>query len=153
VPQPHFFFAVDRRQKSGAFSHVREKARGHVAGTPDTVLLFPGLPCIAIELKAPRKTPTENQERVGAVIQASGHFWGWCDSVAGYCALLIRAGVPLGAAAALNAERKDVVLESAAIRREEVRTGKVSRTRFGAAPRPSAAAVARSVARQGRVPH
>lgn len=153
VPHPHFFFAVDRRKKSGMFSHVREKARGHVAGTPDTVLLFPGLCCITIELKAPRKTPDENQEQVGAVIQEAGHFWGWCDSVAGYCALLVRAGVPLGPLAALNAERKDAVLEGAAIRREEARTGKVSRKRYRGAEKPSAAKIARSVARQGRVPH
>jgi hypothetical protein len=153
VPHPHFFFAVDRRQKSGAFTHVREKARGHVRGTPDTVLLFPGLPCITIELKAPGNKPDESQEQVGAVIQASGHFWGWCNSVAGYCALLVRAGVPLGPHAALNAERKDAVLEGAAIRREEARTGKVSRKRYRGAEKPSVAQVRRAEALRARVPH
>lgn len=142
VPHPHFFFAVDRRQKSGLFSHAREKARGHIAGTPDTVLLFPGLPAITIELKARGKEIVEggNQERVGDVIQATGHLWGWCDTVVGYCALLTSFGVPLGRYAALNAERKDAVLEGAAIKREEAKTGVPSKKRYAKprVPKPSA---------------
>jgi hypothetical protein len=112
------------------------------------------MPAILIELKAAGKKVEEdsNQDRVGAIIQALGHFWGWCDTVAGYCALLIRFGVPLGRLAALNAERKDAVLEGAAIKREEAKTGRPSRKRF-AGSKPSAAAIARSVARQGRVRH
>lgn len=131
VPQPHFFFAVDRRQKSAAFSHVREKARGHVAGTPDTVLLFPGLPAITIELKAKDKKVEEggNQDRVGSLIEASGHLWGWCDSVAGYCALLTRFGIPLRPYASVKAEHHDLVLAGAAIKREEAKSGKPSKKR------------------------
>jgi hypothetical protein len=131
VPHPHFFFAVDRRQKSGRFSHAREKARGHVAGTPDTVLLMPGSPAITIELKARDKEVEEggNQERVGAVIKASGHLWGWCDSVVGYCALLRQFGVPLAPIATLRAEHHDLVLAGAAIKREETKTGVPSKKR------------------------
>jgi hypothetical protein len=131
VPQPHFFFAVDRRQKSARMSHVREKARGHVSGTPDTVLLLPTFPAITIELKAKDKKPEPggDQEKVGAVIQTSGHLWGWCDSVAGYCALLRRFGVVLGPYAAVKAEHHDLVLAGAAIKREEAKTGVPSKKR------------------------
>jgi hypothetical protein len=131
VPHPHFFFAVDRRQKSANFSHVREKSRGHVAGTPDTVLLIPRSPAITIELKAKDKKVEEggNQERVGTVIQQSGHLWGWCDTVAGYCALLRQFGVMLSPMATLHAEHHDLVLAGAAIKREEAKTGAPSKKR------------------------
>lgn len=152
VPHPHFFFAVDRRQKSGIYSHVREKARGHVAGTPDTTLLFPSLPAITVELKAYGKKPEPggDQERVGGVIQASGHLWAWCDTVAGYAAILVRFGVPLTPYALLRAEHFDGILQAAAIKREEAKTGKPSRKRSykSRAAKPTAAQL-RKVA-QGR---
>ena len=149
VPHPHFFFAVDRRQKSGKFSHVREKARGHVAGTPDTILLFPGLPAIAIELKAPGNRPTDAQENVGEVIGKSEHLWGWCDSVVGYRALLVRFGVPLSPYSEVKALGHDATLASAAIRREETKTGRPSAKRRP--DKPSAARVRKMEAIRARV--
>ena len=142
VPMPHFFCGIDRSKKQSALQHVREKARGLVAGTPDTILIVPGLPLMAVELKAPGRKPTEAQYQVGEAIIRSGHHWDFADSVAGYMALLAGWGVALPPSAALNAEHKDAVLRSAAIRREESKTGKPSRARTRAA-KPTMAQVAR----------
>jgi hypothetical protein len=131
VPRPHFFFATDRRQKSAQFSHNREKMRGHVPGTPDTFLLLPGFPTIAIELKAKGKSVIDgsNQEIVGDAIRAAGHLWGWCDTVVGYYELLRSFGVQMGDYAAIKAESHDRVLLGAAIRREEAKTGVPAKAR------------------------
>jgi hypothetical protein len=132
VLRPHFFFAVDRRQKSAQFSHSREKMRGHVSGTPDTVLLVPGFPAITVELKAKGKKPEPggDQEKVGAVIRQCGHHWDWTDTVTGYFQILRDIGVPMGNRAVLSAEAKDAILEGAAIKREEAKTGVVSKRRY-----------------------
>lgn len=121
IPNPHMFFAVDRSKKTGLMTHVRQKAAGMVAGVPDTVLLYPGLPAITIELKARGKKPEPggSQERVGGVIIESGHLWGWCDSVMGYAGLLQQFGVPIRPSGWLHAHNHDLVLEAAAIKREE----------------------------------
>lgn len=126
----HFFTSIDRGQRRGEFQHVRQKNAGFVSGCPDTLLLIPGLPAIAIELKAKDKKvePDSNQERVGVAIQNAGHFWGWCDSVLGYMELLERAGVDLYGNWRLIAAGHDVTLASAAIRREEAK-GKLSKKR------------------------
>jgi hypothetical protein len=152
IPHPHMFFSVDRSKAGGRFSHARQKSAGHVRGTPDTVLLFPGLPAITIELEAPGNKPEPEQIEVGAVIQNSGHLWGWCDSVEGYCALLRRFGVPLNPYAETKAQHHDLVLRGAAIKREEAKTGAPSKKRY--APRkvkPSAAKIRRVEAIRQRV--
>ena len=140
VPHPHFFCGIDRAQKHGQWEHVRQKARGLVSGMADTILIMPALPPIAVELKAPGNKPTERQTQVGTAIQNAGGIWGWCDSVAGYAAILRVAGVPLMMSADLAAQHSDAVLASAAIRREEGKTGKVSKAR---APKPTPARLRR----------
>ena len=140
VPDPKFFCSIDRAQKHGQWEHVRQKARGLVSGMADTILIMPALPPIAVELKAPGNKPTERQTQVGTAIQNAGGIWGWCDSVAGYAAILRVAGVPLMMSADLAAQHSDAVLASAAIRREEARTGKVSKAR---APKPTPARLRR----------
>lgn len=150
VPAPHFFTGIDRGQRTGRFSHVRQKARGLVSGTPDTLLLVPGLPAITIELKAPGGRLTEQQLRVGDAIQGAGHGWGWCDSVSGYARILDRLGIPLLQNWDLGAASHDATLASAAIRSEEKKTGRPSKAR---APKPSAARIRKSVALQARIPH
>jgi len=136
VPQPHRFFSIDRSQATGLFTHVREKARGLVAGTPDTVLLYPGLPAIFIELKAKgRKVlPDSNQQKVGNDIRNAGHHWWWCDSVYDYLHTLQRFGVPLQGNWPVAAFNHDATLESAAIKREEAKTGTVSKRRYARKP-------------------
>jgi hypothetical protein len=126
VLEPHVFFSIDRSARHAQFEHVRQKARGMIAGISDTVLLCSGIPAIIVELKAPGKTPDDNQYRFGAAVQSSKHYWGWCDSVAGYRILIAGFGVPMRPDAALIAARHDAALESAAIRREEAMTGKPS---------------------------
>lgn len=144
VPQPYFFTAIDRSRKQSAMQHVREKARGLVAGTPDCVLILPRLPAMWVELKAPGGRPSEAQALVGAAIQTAGHKWGWCNSVVGYAEMLKRWGVPLSPIAILNAVHKDAILTSASIRREESKTGAPSKKRAfrPRAPKPSARALA-----------
>lgn len=131
VAQPHFFTGIDRTKGTSMLTHVREKARGLVAGTPDTLLIVPNLPAITIELKAKGKKVAEDsqQDQVGKRIQASGGLWGWCDSVHGYAALLRAWDVPLIGAWEIAAEGHDATLLGAAIRREETKTGKVSKAR------------------------
>lgn len=146
VQHPHFFFSVDRSKRSGQFTHVREKARGLIAGTPDTVLIYPGLPTITIELKAKgeKVKPGSNQELVGNAIIAAGGLWGWCDSVHGCMLFLHYAGVPLIGRWDLTAQHRDALLASAAIRRAE--GSRSSKVRAAAKPRPRAAAL-KAVAR------
>jgi len=153
---PHFFFSVDRSKRSGQFTHVREKSRGLIAGTPDTVLIYPGLPTIAIELKAKgKKVDTgSSQERVGNAIIAAGGRWGWCDSVTSYMVWLECFGVPLHGRWDLTAKHRDATLESAAIRRAE--TGGVvsplrSKPRAARPPKAALNAVARARAAGIRV--
>lgn len=131
VPHPHMFFAVDRAQATGKFTYARQKSAGQIRGTPDTVLLYPDLPAITVELKAAGKKPDTGgaQEQVGAAIQAAGHCWGWCNSVIGYRALLLAFGVPLDLNSEVRALHHDVTLASAVIRREEDKTGVVSKKR------------------------
>ena len=153
VAQPHLFLSVDAAKRSHDLARVREKARGVVAGTPDTLLICPGLPLIAIELKAPGNRPTERQEAVGAQIRAAGHRWGWCDSAEGYFALLHGLGVPLIGAWQIAAQHADAILAGAAIRTEEKRTRKPSGKRFAAKPsRAALAAAARGNDLWGRTP-
>lgn len=142
VPEPHWFFSTDRAKAAGPHTHLHEKNRGVRAGQPDTHLLVPGRSLIAIELKSPGNKPTALQFEVGERIKAAGGIWGWCDSVAGYCALLRSAGVPLGWRAEFWAESHDATLAGAVIRREEGKTGTVSKKRFAA--QPSAARVRKS---------
>lgn len=148
VPQPHFFCGVDRSKATSRFTHAREKARGLIAGTPDTLLVCPGLPLIAVELKALGNTPTEAQERVGADIQASGHIWGWCDTVTGYAAILRAAGVALRPHADMYAARHDATLTVAAARRKDAKAaGKPAGKRYKPkVAKPSAAKLRRVAA-------
>ena len=95
VPQPCLFTSIDRSAKQSAFQHMREASRGILSGFPDCILLVPGMPVIAVELKAPGSKPSERQRAVEEAILASGHHYAWADSVQGYVALLRGFGVPL----------------------------------------------------------
>lgn len=142
VTARHFFFAVDRSKATGAFTHVREKSRGLVAGTPDTMLVVLGFPLIAVELKSPGNKPTPRQFDVGDAIQTAGGIWGWCDTVTGYCQILRSLEVPLIRHAEILAADHDATLTGAAIKREETKTGRVSFKRFEGA-KPTAARIAK----------
>ena len=140
VPMPHFFFSIDRSRKHSAFEHVHQKARGMIAGIPDTCLIYPGLPAIMIELKAKgsKLIPGSSQDLVGHAILKAGGCWWWCDSVLEYMKILHRLNIPLLPNWELAAASHDATLEGAAIRRAEA-GGVVSPARRK--PRPSPAAL------------
>ena len=121
VPQPHYFSCSDRSKPTSMFSHAREKARGIVAGEPDTKLLVPGLPSIHIELKAPGNKPTPKQEYIGDVITASGHKWGWCYNVFQYAQLLLAFGVPLIGRWEITADHYDSILAGSAVKKTQAK--------------------------------
>jgi hypothetical protein len=148
IPQPHFFASVSRQQKTAQFTHNREKMAGQVAGMPDTILQCPNKPIIAVELKAPGNKPTDAQEAVGAAIIAAGGCWGWTTTVEGYARFISECGIQLTNWAWLAAANADAILESAAIRRDETKTGKPSRKRV---LKPSLAQVRRVAKVRGRV--
>ena len=143
VAQPHLFISVDAAKSASSMQRIREKARGVLSGTPDTLLVVPTLPLIAVELKAPGNRPTDRQMQVGAAITAAGHHWGWADSCAEYFRLLSAWGVPVIGTWWLAAQDADARLASAAIRAEESKTGRPSRARSAYPTRPSKAALAR----------
>jgi hypothetical protein len=126
---PHFFTSVDRSAARSKFDHIRQKAAGQISGVPDTLIVIPRFPLIAIELKAPGKKPTSRQYEVGEALKKAGALWDWADSVESYAMLLHGWGVPLTGAWHIDALGHDATLAAAAIRREEAKTGKVSRKR------------------------
>ena len=111
----HLFLAFDRAQKHSALQHVREKARGLKAGTPDVLILVPGL-AIWAELKAGRNGTSDQQDEIGAAIIATGHRWEVIRSVEELGAYLRRCGVALSANADLRALDLDLVLKGAAMK-------------------------------------
>jgi hypothetical protein len=116
--RPATLFLWHRSKKAtAAFTHTREKARGLIAGTPDTLLLIPGLPCILVELKAPGNAHTGRQNEVGSAIALAGPSWNWCNSIRGYMDIIAALGVPLLDRAADLADKHDAVLAAAATRR------------------------------------
>lgn len=148
----HLFFGIDRSRKTGRFTHVREKARGLVKGTSDTILLCPNFPAFVIELKAKGKTPDDDQIAFGVEVSAAGHLWHWADTVTRYFAFLDKWGVPLAPNWRIVCEHRDVLLASSAIRREEAKTGKPSKKRSAPRERASAGRIRKAEALRGRVP-
>jgi hypothetical protein len=142
IPAPKTFLAFDRTKKHSARQHINEAARGLRKGTPDTCLMVKPLPAMWVELKRKGEKPDEDQKNVGADIVASGHLWGWVDTVVGYARLIQSWGVPVSAYALLRAEHHDLVLAGEAITASINRPPK-KRTSRPRAPKPSAAAVAR----------
>ena len=111
----HVFLAFDRSKKQSALQHVREKARGIRAGTPDILILVPGL-AIWAELKAGKNTASELQEEVGAAIIATGHRWEVIRSVEELRCYLDACGVALSNMAFVRALDLDLVLQGAAMK-------------------------------------
>jgi hypothetical protein len=146
VAMPFFFTSIDRTRKSSPGQHLREKARGMVSGTPDTLLVVPNKPAITVELKAVGGWPTERQEQVGAAISAAGGIWAWCDSVSGYCRILRNAGIQLPAHAEQLALRHDDTLARAAAKPKAA--PKVGRAR---AAKPSMGRIRRAEALRSKV--
>ena len=130
----HVFLGLDAAKKASAYTRMADKTRGVIGGIPDTILLAQNLPAIAVELKwGDNKVRSgDNQDRVGQAIRRAGHVWHWTNSVEGYASILAREGVSLSGDAQIKAVRADALLASAEIRREEAKTGRVSRKRYAA---------------------
>ena len=137
VAVPHKFLAHDRSAPGGRFSHLRERGRGIAPGTPDTQLTVVGLPTIWCELKAPDKTPDEDQLRMGRELQTLGQVWFWATTVAGYMKGLIAAGVPLRPNAVVMAALHDAAAD-ATIARAETKRGEAPKKPRGAPLRRAA---------------
>lgn len=138
VAAPHVFLAFDRSGAAGQFSHMREKARGVAAGTPDVALFVAGFPPIWTEWKAGTNTPTQVQQDMGDALMAVGHWWSWATSVVTYCEWLRTIGVPLHPNAAFLAQVADASADSA-VARAEAKAGKAPKSYRPAAGKPTAA--------------
>lgn len=138
VSEPHEFLAFDRSKAAGQFSHLREKARGVRAGTPDTLLLTARLPPVWAELKAGTNKASEQQEDMGNRLVAMGGHWACLSSVEAYRAWIFGLGVELRANAGLLAMHADASVLSVIARAEEKR-GKSPRSYKPAVAKPSAA--------------
>ena len=145
VVDPHLFQSFDRAKRSAVYTLVRQKARGLIAGTPDTCLLVLGVSkSIWIELKAAGERVKEDENdpqwRVGMAIIRAGHVWNWANSVEGYAAILARHGVRLSSDAQARAQGADRTLAGFA-----ERAGKPRKTATAkkAEPKATAAKLAR----------
>lgn len=138
VSAPHEFMSFDRGKAAGQWSHMREKARGVKAGTPDVLLLVEGKAPIWCELKAPGNKPTEQQIDMGNRLMAVGCWWSWVTSVSTFREWIRSIGVELRANAEFLAMHADASVASV-IARAEVARGKAPRSYKAPVAKPSAA--------------
>ena len=140
IEGPHLVIAFDRSQAQTPEQHMWEKARGILAGCPDTAILIPGK-SVWIELKRPGGKLSEQQRIVGEQLIAAGHSWQWTDSVTGYWKCLQTAGVPMQRSAEIMAMDFDARLAAKAMA-----SPTPTRTRQPRAEKPSVAQVRRAEA-------
>ena len=143
----HVFLAFDRSKKQSALQHIREKARGIRAGTPDILILVPGL-AIWAELKAGKNTASDLQEEVGAAIVNVGHRWEVVRSVEELRRYLNACGVALYPRADLRALDLDLVLKGAAMKAKGPKSYVPQKPR---AAKPTQRAIARTNALRAKV--
>lgn len=150
VSAPHEFMSFDRGKAAGQWSHMREKARGVKAGTPDVLLLVEGKAPIWCELKAPGNKPTEQQVDIGNRLMAVGCYWSWVTDIGTYHAWLVSLGIRLHPNAELLATLADAGVLSK-IAAAETKAGKAPRSYKPAVAKASAARVRRVNAVRERV--
>lgn len=109
IAEPHEFLAFDRSRKQSAMQHIREKARGVKAGTPDFLLIGAGKR-LWVELKAGKNSTTTMQDEMHARLAAVGEAVLVLRSVAGVMLAARAAGFALTATAAARAEGLDALL-------------------------------------------
>lgn len=150
VSAPHEFMSFDRGKAAGQWSHMREKARGVKAGTPDTLLLVEGKAPIFCELKAPGNKPTEQQIDMGNRLMAVGCWWSWVTSVSTFYEWIRSIGVELRANAEFLAMHADAGVLSK-IASAETKAGKARRSYKAPVAKPSAARLRKVNAVRARV--
>ena len=150
VSAPHEFMSFDRGKAAGQWSHMREKARGVKAGTPDVLLLVEGKAPIWCELKAHGNKPTEQQTDMGNRLMAVGCWWSWVTSVSTFYDWIRSIGVEVRANAEFLAMHADAGVLSK-IAAAETKAGKAPRSYKPAVAKASAARVRRVNAVRERV--
>lgn len=91
----HEFFGFEAARKSSVIQWGKEKAKGVRKSTPDTLTRVQGLPPIWVEFKTPGAKPRDDQYAMGERLILLGDIWDWCDTIAGYAAVLSKWGVSL----------------------------------------------------------
>lgn len=150
VSAPHEFMSFDRGKAAGQWSHMREKARGVKAGTPDVLLLVEGKAPIWCELKAPGNKPTEQQVDMGNRLMAVGCWWSWVTSVSTFHEWVRSIGVELRANAEFLAMHADAGVLSK-IAAAETKAGKAPRSYKAPVANTSAARIRKVGAVRARV--
>jgi hypothetical protein len=137
---PHLFLAFDRGKPAGQWTHLREKARGIRAGTPDTLLRIKDRANIWCELKAPGNKATEEQTRMGDELMALGDAWFVCWNIQQYFKNLALSAVPMHANAHFLALHHDGAVESE-VAKARMKKGASSKV---AKPRATSVKIARA---------
>lgn len=150
VSAPHEFMSFDRCKAAGQWSHMREKARGVKAGTPDVLLLVEGKAPIWCELKAHGNKPTEQQTDMGNRLMAVGCWWSWVTSVSTFYGWIKSIGVDLRANAEFLAMHADAGVASK-IAAAETKVGKAPRSYRPVEAKPTAARLRKIGAVRSRV--
>jgi hypothetical protein len=150
IATPHTLLAFDRSRASGRFTHMREKARGVRAGTPDTLLIVAGVPPIWAELKAPGNKPTPEQQAMADTLMRLGCYWSWVTDIGTYYAWMVALGIRLHPNAELLATLADAGVQSK-IARAEIKAGKAPRSYRPPEEKPTAARLRKVAAVRDRV--
>ena len=116
ITVPHVFLAHDRSRRQSRFQHVREAARGVIAGILDTELLVLGFPDILAELKVPPNKPDGPQLEMISRLGKVGRIAFVAYSVTEWLERVMAVGVPFMPGAKVAALRMDGMLESARAR-------------------------------------
>lgn len=114
IEGPHFVMAFDRSEARDPRAHLFESMRGIVEGTPDMVVLAPGV-SVWMELKAGSGKLSEAQAYVGREIAGAGHRWACVRSVEEARLHLLACAVRLIPAAAVVAMHYDANLAAHAV--------------------------------------
>lgn len=113
VAVEHLFLSRDAAKITTVYGRAKDKARGILAGDPDTVLHVKGLPAIYAELKTPGGEPSEAQCYMGARLTVLGCHWFWVTTVDQYMQEIDALGVPLVTNAEYQAMQADAKIEAA----------------------------------------
>ena len=157
LDEPHELLAFDRAKPPGRSrgaqlaALARQKARGIKPATPD-MLLITKEHCIWWEWKAPKEKVTEgdDQDKMGARLQALGHWWSWGSSIVTFHGWLEVIGVRMRSNAAVLAQYYEAKA-MASIGSAEMKAGKLPK-RYKVRPeKPAASRIKKMHAVRGRV--
>ena len=131
VAVEHLFLSRDAAKITTVYGRAKDKARGMVAGDPDTCLHVLEFPAIYAELKAPGGKPSEAQEYISTRLMRLGCYWSYVTSVEQYRLWIAAIGVPLVTNAEYQAMQADAKIEAAiakAAAKKPARATKPART-------------------------